>query len=177
MLADSMRVCLIIDGGYLDGIREEIGFVDLIKLRYFINSEIGSLTSAFYVTSVGNDARSLSRTETHYSWIERQSWITLITRGQKQIACKNCGTPRSVERGVDVTISTLAIRGAVADEYDTLLLMNGDGDLIDAMSYVRELGKGFMQLTDRNSTARCMMDISTRFINIHNVKHHFCIHR
>ena len=172
-----MRVCLIIDGGYIDGIREEIGFVDLMKLRYFINTEIGSLASAFFVTSIGNDTRSLIRTDTQYAWIEKQNWITLIKKGQKQVSCKSCGAPRNVERGVDVSISTLAIRGAIEDSYDDLLLMNGDGDLIDAMSYVRELGKGFIQLTDRNSTARCMMDISTRFINIHQVKHHFCIPR
>ena len=170
-----MRVCLIIDGGYVDGIRNEIGLIDLIRLKHYIQSEIGYITCAYYVTSVGEDAKSQTRIETYYNWIEKQKWIKLVLKGQKKVQCRFCESDRIVERGVDVTISTIAIREAINDSYDDLILMNGDGDLIDAMSYVRELGKGFIQLTDRNSTAKSMMDIATRFINIHTVKHHFCI--
>ena len=43
------------------------------------------------------------------------------------------------QKGVDVGIATLAL--TLMNEYDTLLLSSGDGDLLDAVEYISQNGK------------------------------------
>lgn len=163
------RVCLIIDGGYLNALRPEIGNLDIISLKNFIEASIGPITCAYFVTSVKKENEYAA--ERFHAWISSLSWMKLIRKGQKDKRCHECGNNMSVEKGVDVAISTLAIRGAVEDSYDILLLINGDGDLIDAMSYVRELGKEFMLMTERTSTSMEMFHLASKFLNIYSVAH------
>lgn len=45
------------------------------------------------------------------------------------------------EKGVDVKLAVDMIRLAYEDQYDTAFLVSGDGDLVDAVELVKELGK------------------------------------
>lgn len=159
------RVCLIIDGGYINAIRPTVGNLDILAVQRFVESNIGPITSAFFVTSVKKENEVYA--ESFHSWIKSLGWIKIVKKGQKPKHCLVCGNTSFVEKGVDVAISTLAIRGAVEDEYDSLILVNGDGDLIDAMSYVRELGKEFLLLTERTSTSMEMFHLASQYINIY----------
>lgn len=163
------RVCLIIDGGYLNALRSDIGNLDLIALKQYIEMSIGPITCAYFVTSVKKENEYAAAN--FHAWLNSQSWITLVKKGQKDKHCFACGNAMNVEKGVDVAISTLAIRGAIEDSYDILLLVNGDGDLIDAMSYIRELGKEFILMTERTSTSMEMFHLASQFLNIYTVAH------
>jgi uncharacterized LabA/DUF88 family protein len=79
----------------------------------------------------------------------------LKTKAVERAYCIECGTrvtltcPVNVahhlsnqqQKGVDVGIATLALTHK--DRYDTLVLSSGDGDLLDAIEYLSELGKRF----------------------------------
>jgi uncharacterized LabA/DUF88 family protein len=47
-----------------------------------------------------------------------------------------------MQKGVDVGLATLIVRGADQGEYDNLILSSGDGDLKDALTHAsQKLGK------------------------------------
>ena len=55
-------------------------------------------------------------------------------------------TDGKTEKGVDVKIAVDMIKLAYEDQYDIAFLVSGDGDLVDAVDLVRELGKGVNNL-------------------------------
>ncbi len=64
-------------------------------------------------------------------------------REKVDLQCPRCGgsaLTNQQQKGVDVGLATLAL--AHRDNYDTLTLSAGDGDLLDAVEYLSERGKG-----------------------------------
>jgi len=55
-------------------------------------------------------------------------------------------TDGKTEKGVDVKIAVDMIKLAYENKYDTAFLMSGDGDLVDAVDLVNELGKKIYNL-------------------------------
>ncbi len=54
--------------------------------------------------------------------------------------CPNCfhQVSKTVQKGVDVGITTLIVKLALQDRYDRLILSAGDGDFEDAVAYAKE---------------------------------------
>jgi uncharacterized LabA/DUF88 family protein len=66
---------------------------------------------------------------------------------------------------VDVAITTLAIKNAQKNLFDTLVLVNGDGDLVDALAYVRDdLGKELVLVGELESISTELQAISTEIL-------------
>src|SRR5690606_19858287 len=52
-----------------------------------------------------------------------------------------CYLVKEHQKGVDVGITTAML--SLVEQYDTLLLSSGDGDLLEAVDYITQLGKRF----------------------------------
>jgi uncharacterized LabA/DUF88 family protein len=69
---------------------------------------------------------------------------------------------------VDVAIVTLAIK--FAGQYDRLVLLNGDGDLVDAIKHIRDdLGKQVVLVGDSTSVSAELLLHSDEFLNMNEV--------
>jgi nijmegen breakage syndrome protein 1 len=143
-----MRTLWIIDGGYMSKSSPER--VDYLKMRKYLEKENGAeITDAFYLTSTPNVAGEAL--VSFYNWMKMappfgpKIRIKEYKTKDVHVRCSNCGGEHevTVQKGVDVGIATLAIKMAVQDQYDRLILSAGDGDFEDAIEYIRQLHKEF----------------------------------
>jgi len=151
------RICLIIDGGYLAAVQNRLGYMDILKLKNLVEETYGPISRGYYITSVNHESQ-----QGFYTWIRssRGPKLELIQKSQKSKICDGCGKTTYVEKGVDVEIATTVIRNAHKDLYDVLVLINGDGDLVGALKYVRDdFGKDIVLLTDPDSTSVDLQEI------------------
>lgn len=167
---DSMeRVMVIIDGGYLNGLRRAHGtMVDMTMLKRYIQNTFGDIVATHWLTSTSYNDRHLL--EPFMKWISYYPWITLHEHTRKSKRCSDCGTITEVERGVDVSIATLALVSAYENTYDVLVLINGDGDLLSAMQVVRGLGKHLIILSEGMSTASVMKEVCSIHIELESIR-------
>lgn len=130
-----MSTCLIIDAGYFTHVQGLCGSIDLLKLKNEIAKKYGEIDRAYYFTSLdGPNQYTYHRKIRSFNGAKME----VIIKPQKAKRCDSCGHLANVEKGIDVGMSTLAIKLAHRNMYDTLVLMNGDGDLIDALKYIKD---------------------------------------
>ena len=155
--------CLwLIDGAYLFNARQSVspGFhYDYLKLRQKIESD-AAIWRAYYLNSTPDPP-----TDAHdpfHSWLRSAPprGPKIITKlyqlkdipadkaycaqcsGKVRLECPAGSNHRILnkqQKGVDVGIASLAL--IHRDNYDTLILSSGDGDLIDMIEYLSEAGK------------------------------------
>jgi len=132
----------IVDAAYMFSAAQ--GKVDYVKLKAELEKLNGG---AFYESYYLNSAQE-SPTEAEQSfhtWLKLappqgpQMRVQLYTLKHLHMKCPQCATQfdRHVQKGVDVGIATLMIKLATQNLYDRLLLLTGDGDFEDAISYVK----------------------------------------
>lgn len=131
----SNRICLIVDAGFYIGSQKVTGSIDILKLKNLIEKKYGTVERGYYITSYEND-----NSKGFHNFIRsvKGPRLEVVVKSQKMKTCDNCGKQIFVEKGVDVAISTLAIKNAQMNFYDTLVLLNGDADLLDALVYIRD---------------------------------------
>ena len=152
-----MSVCLIIDGGYFASIQAICGSIDLTKLKNEIQKKYGKIERAYYFTSLDGPNQAC-----FHKWLKSFNGgkMEVVVKPFKYKTCESCGNTAIVEKGMDVGMSTLAIKLAHRNIYDTLVLMNGDGDLIDALKYIKDdFNKGLViigELETISSDTQCI---------------------
>lgn len=159
----------LIDAGYLFNARHSVYQnyqFSYLKLRQKIEQD-GELWRAYYLnsafTSTSTDAQ-----EAFHNWLatpmpQGPGFVTKLyglknQRGDSAY-CNTCKTKvrlrcpnqkpddpthfltNEVQKGVDVGIATTAL--IHKDSFDTLVLSSGDGDLLDAVEHLLEIGKRF----------------------------------
>lgn len=137
------RVTWIVDGGYLRA--NAPGRFDYLKLRQLLEGPGKRRFDEAYLLD-GRQDQSSEKQEAYFRWLKMaapsgpQFRLQLYPLKAQRLACPACGkeNERLVQKGVDVGIATLLIRLAALDRYDRLLLSSGDGDLLDAVSYVKD---------------------------------------
>jgi hypothetical protein len=160
MAAD--RRLWLIDAGYLFSAQRSVGpgfQFDYLKLRARVE-QAGPLWRAYYLNSTPNPPSDAQ--DAFHTWLRSGP-----PRGPKLITqlyalkpvpadrayCQECATKvyltcpvdsqhhigNQQQKGVDVGLATLAL--VHKDKIDTLLLSSGDGDLLDAVEHLSELGK------------------------------------
>jgi hypothetical protein len=160
-MADDRRLWLI-DAGYLFSAQRAVGpgfQFDYLKLRGRVE-QAGPLWRAYYLNSTPNPPSDAQ--DAFHTWLRSGP-----PRGPKLITqlyalkpvpadrayCQECATKVQLscpadsqhhignqqQKGVDVGLATLAL--VHKDRFDTLLLSSGDGDLLDAVEHLSELGK------------------------------------
>lgn len=125
----------------------------------------GPIWRAYYLNAMAHDRDNGGGQDRFHTWLQSAppSGPKIITRlyqlRDSEVSyayCKECGIsvnvecPRShpadqhylsrrVQKGVDVGLASLAL--TQLNSYDTLVLSSGDGDLLDAITYVSNFGK------------------------------------
>ena len=83
------RVMVIIDGGYLNGLRRSHGtMVDMSMLKRYIQNTFGDIVATHWLTSTSYNDRHLL--EPFMKWISYYPWITLHEHTRKS---KRCSVP------------------------------------------------------------------------------------
>ena len=161
-MPDDRKRLWLIDAGYFFNAQRTVGedhHFDYLKLRTKLD-ETKSIWRAYYLNSTPNPP--LDGQNQFHSWLRsgppRGPNIITLLHGLKRVRadhayCEQCGEKVKLrcpngnghrimnqqQKGVDVGIATLAL--VHREKYDTLLLSSGDGDLLDAIEFLSELGK------------------------------------
>ena len=153
------RVLLLVDAGYLVNLQKRTGKIDILKFKKSIEKQFGDIKRAYYFTSYDTPNQ-----QSFHSWLKSSTGpkFEVIIKNQKQKTCESCGNVSYVEKGIDVAMSTTLIKLAHKDLYDTLVLVNGDADLLDALVYVRDdLNKEIVIAGEMDSISPNTQAIST----------------
>ena len=184
-MPNTNRRLWLIDAGYLFNAQHSMGnnyHFDYKKLRDKIE-RTGRIWRAYYLNATPNPPAD---EQNHFhSWLRSApprgpKIITKLYQLKKIRAnsayCDECRRkiklycPRvrnhhisnKQQKGVDVGIATLAL--IHRDKYDTLILSSGDGDLLDCLEFLSELGKSIELLVFNNAVST---DLQSRAEHIH----------
>lgn len=168
---ENMRRLWLIDASYLFNAQDSPykGFkFDYLSLRHKLE-EAGPIWRAYYLNSIRGHHDDQHQDSFHH-WLQLAppNGPKIITKiyGLRVLSVKNgycfdcrhtvdvtCPNEtdgshhnigREQQKGVDVGLATLAL--TLADEYSTLLLSSGDGDLTDALEYLSAHGSKRLEL-------------------------------
>jgi hypothetical protein len=161
-MIESPKRMWLIDAGYMFNSQRRVadGYnFDYKKLRDKIEAT-HPIWRAYYLNSTPNPP--LDAQNKFHSWLRsgppRGPKIITQLHELKQVRadyayCEQCGQKvklrcpsmnghtlhKQVQKGVDVGIATLALTHR--EKYETLVLSSGDGDLLDSIEFLSELGK------------------------------------
>lgn len=135
----------LIDAAYLFNAQESVGAeynFDYLKLRLYLE-ERGPIASAWYFNSTQNPPTD--NQSGFHAWLQTPLPhgpglnVCLYKLKFRDYECPFCQRKFTlqVQKGVDVGLATLIVRGADQEEYNTLILSSGDGDLKDALAHAR----------------------------------------
>ena len=162
-MSDAVKQLWLIDAGYLLNAQHSVtsGYhFDYRKLRFKMEEILGPIWRAYYLNSTPNPPAD--EQNKFHAWLRSAPprGPKIITKLYKlkqvradQAYCEKCekkvqlrcpcGNSHRItneqQKGVDVGIATLALTHR--EKYDTLLLSSGDGDLLDAIEFLSEIGK------------------------------------
>ncbi|GMV80535.1 MAG: hypothetical protein AMXMBFR7_17190 [Planctomycetota bacterium] len=137
------RVIWIIDGGYMHACAP--GRFDYLKLKHLLEGPgDGRFIESYFLDSKSPEPNE--KQDAFLRWLKLASptgpqfRVLPYALKTQRLTCPACGKEheRPVQKGVDVGIATLLIKLAAQDKYDRVLLSSGDGDLMDAVSYVKD---------------------------------------
>jgi len=140
-----MKTVWIVDAAYLYsfGKSRPNGF-DYLKLKNeLVKANGGPICESYYLNSTSDPTAEAQNA--FHTWLKSaaprgpQMRVQLYRLKDMHLKCPSCNTPfdRQVQKGVDVALATLMIKLAVQGAYDRLILSAGDGDLEDAIAYLK----------------------------------------
>ncbi len=133
----------IVDAAYM--LKASPGRFDYLKLKAELEKKNGeTFFDSYYLNSSPNPPSDAQ--DGFHTWLKMappngpKMRVKLYKLKDVHNSCPNCHHhfERQVQKGVDVGIATLLIKLATQNQYDRLLLVAGDGDFEDAISYVKE---------------------------------------
>lgn len=153
---------LLIDSGYLYNIQKHSQKIEISKLLQFLEASGYSFSKRLWVTSY-NEANTQGFYNYLKSWNGGHFDIIVKATKEKRIFCNDCGSENlvTVEKGVDVEIASQIIKGAFRNDYQTLVLLAGDGDLEPAVRIAKDLKKRVVLLGTLESIStdlQCLAD-------------------
>lgn len=147
------RVAVFIDGNNLyHALRSDIGRTHL-DFAQFVTKIIGGrrLVRAYYYNA------SARREDDEQRWREQQSFFNYLRElpyFEVQLG-RLAGTPGSLrEKGVDIMMAVDMLTMAQRDNYDTAILVSGDGDLAYIVKAVKDYGKHVENVITQRSQSR-----------------------
>lgn len=137
------RVIWIIDGAYMYA--SAPGHFDYLKLKKLLEGPSGKKFTETYFLD-GKAPQSSESQDSFHRWLKLadpvgpQFRVQIYALKTQHVQCPLCEKDfeRQVQKGVDVGIATLLIKLAVQNRVERFLLSTGDGDLEDAISYVKD---------------------------------------
>lgn len=152
------RVAIFIDGANLFYAIGELGIrIDYTKLLNFLVGD-DTLFRAFYYTGV---EATDDKQRGFLLWM-RHHGFRVVSKPvfQRQDGSKKANL--DVEIGLDIV--------GLAGEYDTAILVGGDGDLACALNQVSSQGGRVEVLSLRSMTSEALIDVADCYINLEDVK-------
>lgn len=173
------RVMIFIDGGNLyHGIKEfskrTSGFTILPMFNYYKFSRLlaknRKLIRIYYYTALHNEQENPAKFRQQRSFLNHlreTPYCTvraghLIRRGETYL-----------EKGVDVLLTVDMLRLARLNSYDTAILVSGDGDFVEAIKDVQEMGKqveltyfSFSQSSELRNTCDRFIEITPTMFSL-----------
>lgn len=147
-----MRVCVFIDGSnFYYACRENLGGRTDVNVGSFAAMLVGvgrSLVRTYYYACAvppDHDEASRKSQQRFFSALQRVPYteLRLGKLVKRQTTCAACGDVRErhQEKGVDMRVGVDMLAGASKNLYDVAVLVSGDGDLVEAVKAVKDLGK------------------------------------
>jgi len=162
-----MNNTLLIDAAYL--LKAAPGHFDYEKLLNVLEGEFGSIRDRYYFNAIPNPEPDEMKAFHNYMRGARPRGphfrLKLYELKTMDVQCRQCGAQieRTLQKGVDVGLATLAIKLGVQDKFERLVVAAGDGDFDDALSYVRdELNKEVCIIGFRGSVSVNLQSLSDR---------------
>jgi uncharacterized LabA/DUF88 family protein len=87
---------------------------------------------------------------------------------RKETVCPSCFgvSTCEVQKGVDVGLAVFAIKEALRDRYNKLLLIAGDGDFLDLVHEIQQSGRTVCVVGTPETISESLKEISDRIIDI-----------
>lgn len=119
------------------------------------------LVRAYVYTAMFNDTTGQhERQQAFITALRRTDFVELRLGQLKEF------NGRFYQKGVDVRIALDMVRLAYHNAYDVAVLVSGDGDLVEAVRLVRDLGKNVELAYFDDSVARELLDNTDRRLRI-----------
>ncbi len=167
-----MKSILVVDGAYLFRGAKAFGRFDYLKLKTLLEAELQTSFAELYYLNAVPDASS-GGLDAFHSWMKSapprgpKFRVQLYDLKQLSCRCPSCAHDfdRTVQKGVDVGIATLALKLAMQGRYDRFVLCAGDGDFEDAIRYIHdECGKEFVLVGFGSSLSTDLQSYATRVL-------------
>lgn len=147
------RVMIFIDGSNLykrtKGLIPEGKQVDIEKLANKLLGERKLERIYYYNTSTPSEDPEEQKSQQRF--LEKLGWINHLQKRigkpvpkEYTVKCPNpdCGTEfpfkTHIQKGVDTRMAVDMVTLAIRDAYDIAILVSGDGDLVEAVDFIRE---------------------------------------
>lgn len=146
-----MRVCVFIDGSnFFHARRQNLGRTD-VNMGAFAELVVGparDLVRVYYYNCQlppEEDEAKRQAQQRFFLAIQRTPYFELRLGKlvKREVVCAACNDrhQRYQEKGVDMRIGVDMLAGASKQLYDVAILVTGDGDLVEAVKAVKDLGK------------------------------------
>lgn len=159
------RVSFYIDNSYaFSGMRAAGWRFSWVRLIAWLKDNIGPLNMVKFFASEHNPPKENQRN--FYNMLKHNLGFELNlgeTRSRTVYFDEESGSKSRtiyLDKGLDVRLVTSLMSGALNDEYDTVLLLSGDGDYVDAVKSIKAHGARLELLGWRNSVARNLDDLA-----------------
>jgi uncharacterized LabA/DUF88 family protein len=144
-------ICFIDNANVFHGQQESGWRIDWQKFGRFLDRD-GEIWQTYFFASE-NDPPLAGETAFYDFLKEKLRWeISIYTLGRKTFQCESCNHKHVVpaEKGVDVGLAIKMLMLGVNQAYDTAVLVAGDRDYLEAVQFVKGLGKRVEVIAWRN---------------------------
>ncbi len=147
-----MRVCVFIDGSnFYHACRENLGGRTDVNVGSFATMLVGtgrSLVRTYYYGCAlppEHEEAARKAQQRFFTALQRVPYteLRLGKLVKRETECRACGDVRErhQEKGVDMRVGVDMLAGASKNLYEVAVLVSGDGDLVEAVKAVKDLGK------------------------------------
>lgn len=147
-------ICFIDNSNIFKG-QEFAGWrIDWAKFQNFLQ-ESGQLWRTYFFASVQEPIPDNQKDFYTFLRIGLRWEVHTYALGWRNLTCPACQHSEStyVEKRVDVGLSLRMVSLAMHNAFDTALLVSGDGDYVEAVQYVKDVGKRVEVIAWQNNVA------------------------
>lgn len=146
------RVAIFIDGSNLYfAVKDGLGSQDTVDIEKLSHKLVGNreLGRIYYYNAPPPPQEDPEVVRSQQAFRDRLGYINYLQRRDGRLVqrtfkleCPKCGEiieqKKHIQKGVDTRLAVDLVTLAVRDSYNTAILVSGDSDFIDAVSFVKE---------------------------------------
>ena len=136
------------------------------KLMHFLETLGGQLWDVHFF-AIEESSASRTSTSDFFDYLQKGLGfkLHLYTYGNKSIRCVHCNrfSQITVEKGLDVGITTQILRDFHNKAFDTMILMSSNRDYIELLDFVRQSGKKVKLLIWRNTMSQDLTEFTNKW--------------